>query len=184
MTQVGLRGELADRYPHMFSGGQRQRIGIARALALKPQLLICDEPISALDVSIQAQVINLLIELQDRFGLSYVFISHDLSVVRHLSDDVLVMYLGKVVEHGPRGAIFGKARHPYTQALLASTPDFTGKKERRKIQGEPPSPLNPPSGCSFHKRCPFALERCSRETPSLRQVDGRAVACHFAETTA
>jgi dipeptide transport system ATP-binding protein len=184
MVQVGLRPELADRYPHMFSGGQRQRIGIARALALHPEILICDEPISALDVSIQAQVINLLIDLQDRHGLSYIFISHDLSVVRHLSDEVLVMYLGKVVEHGSRQAIFAKARHPYTQALLASTPDMKrGGRPKTQVRGEPPSPLNPPSGCAFHKRCPFAAERCTSEMPTLREVDGRAVACHFAETT-
>ena len=182
MKQVGLRPEFGDRYPHMFSGGQRQRIGIARALILHPRILICDEPISALDVSIQAQVINLLIELQDRLGLSYIFISHDLSVVRHLADEVAVMYLGKVVENGSRERIFAEPTHPYTQALLASTPSL--KEPRRKrviIQGEPPSPLNPPPGCSFHKRCSFAQPRCSSETPELREVKSRQVACHFAE---
>ncbi len=182
MKQVGLRPEFADRYPHMFSGGQRQRIGIARALILHPRVLICDEPISALDVSIQAQVINLLIELQDRLGLSYIFISHDLSVVRHLADEVAVMYLGKVVEHGAREKIFREPSHPYTQALLASTPSLKDPRRKRVIlQGEPPSPLNPPTGCSFHQRCPFAQPRCQAETPALRPVQGRDVACHFAE---
>jgi dipeptide transport system ATP-binding protein len=181
MAQVGLRPEFADRYPHMFSGGQRQRIGIARALALRPEILICDEPISALDVSIQAQVINLLIQLQDQHELSYIFISHDLSVVRHLADEVLVMYLGKVVEHGSRDAVFSKPLHPYTQALLGSTPDIKRRKnsEKRVIPGEPPSPLNPPPGCAFHKRCPMATARCSQEVPTLREVQGRQVACHL-----
>jgi dipeptide transport system ATP-binding protein len=181
MSQVGLRPEFADRYPHMFSGGQRQRIGIARALALRPEILICDEPISALDVSIQAQVINLLINLQDQFDLSYIFISHDLSVVRHLADEVLVMYLGKAVEHGDRSKIFSNPLHPYTQALLGATPDIRRRKDsaKRVIPGEPPSPLNPPPGCAFHKRCPLAVARCSQETPALREVDGRQVACHL-----
>lgn len=184
MAQVGLRPEFANRYPHMFSGGQRQRIGIARALALRPKIMICDEPVSALDVSIQAQVINLLIELQDKFGLSYVFISHDLSVVRHLADEVVVMYLGKIVERGPRHQIFSAPQHPYTQALLASSPHLKASIPTRDgkdptLSGDLPSPLNPPSGCALHKRCPHAFERCPRETPLLRPVAGRDVACHL-----
>ena len=185
MAQVGLRSEFADRYPHMFSGGQRQRIGIARALVLRPKVLICDEPVSALDVSIQAQVLNLLLELQDKFGLSYLFISHDLSVVKHIADEVLVMYLGKIVETGRRNEIFSRPVHPYTQALLGSTPKLgsaTGAPRRRIVlQGEPPSPLDPPTGCAFHKRCPHAQARCATDTPVLRPVLGRMTACHFAE---
>jgi dipeptide transport system ATP-binding protein len=171
MKQVGLRPELVDRYPHMFSGGQRQRIGIARALMLQPQVMICDEPVSALDLSIQAQVLNLLMDLQDKFKLSYLFISHDLAVVRHIADDVMVMYLGKVVEFGSHKAVFSSPKHPYTQALLESSVVT--------LQGELPSPLNPPSGCALHKRCPHAMPRCSVETPALREVDGRQVACHL-----
>jgi dipeptide transport system ATP-binding protein len=189
MLKVGLRPEYSERYPHMFSGGQRQRIGIARALMLHPRVLICDEPVSALDVSIQAQVLNLLLDLQQEMGLSYVFISHDLSVVRHLADDVAVLYLGRLAELGTRDQIFSDPRHPYTRVLLASTPHIkaTGAKERaeadprfRGIKGELPSPLNPPTGCAFHKRCPLATERCSRELPLLREVGGRQVACHEA----
>lgn len=183
MGQVGLGPEAADRYPHMFSGGQRQRIGIARALILQPKIMICDEPVSALDISIQAQVINLLIELQDAWGLSYLFISHDLSVVRHLADDVLVMYLGKIVEYGPRSAIFGKSKHPYTRALLASSPHFglADHPDRVVLGGELPSPLDPPSGCALHRRCPFASPRCKVEVPVLKQVGDRKVACHLFE---
>ncbi len=190
MRQVGLRPEFAERYPHMFSGGQRQRIGIARALILHPRILICDEPISALDVSIQAQVINLLIALQDELKLAYVFISHDLSVVRHLADEVAVMYLGRLVEHGSRDAVFRKPSHPYTQALLSATPSVQGDRlsQRQAVQGEPPSPLNPPPGCAFHLRCPFAQARCASDVPELREFDPgmnpRLVACHFAEEIA
>ena len=179
MEKVGLRHELTHRYPHMFSGGQRQRIGIARALALRPKVLVCDEPVSALDVSIQAQVLNLFLDLQGQLDLTYLFISHDLHVVRHVSDLVMVMYLGKVVEHGTRDRIFSRPLHPYTKALMASSPDVHATRKDRPptIQGELPSPLDPPSGCAFHKRCPIATERCSREAPSLRSVQGRDVAC-------
>ncbi|MCM2282257.1 MAG: dipeptide ABC transporter ATP-binding protein [Bdellovibrionaceae bacterium] len=184
LNKVGLRPEVADRYPHMFSGGQRQRIGIARALMLRPQILICDEPVSALDISIQAQVLNLLMDLQDEFGLSYVFISHDLAVVRHIADDVMVMYLGKVMEQGPREAIFANPQHPYTKMLLSSTPDIAeGLKGQAGTQsppaGELPSPLNPPPGCPFQKRCSQALPTCSQTMPSLRLVQNRQVACHL-----
>ena len=180
MDKVGLRRELAHRYPHMFSGGQRQRIGVARALALKPRILVCDEPVSALDVSIQAQVLNLLIDLQRQLGLTYILISHDLHVVRHVSDLVMVMYLGKVVEHGTRERIFSEPLHPYTRALMASSPDIHASRKSGRgtaIQGELPSPLNPPSGCAFHKRCPLATPRCAREVPPLRTVRGREAAC-------
>ncbi len=178
MQKVGLRAELADRYPHMFSGGQRQRIGIARALMLRPRVLVCDEPVSALDVSIQAQILNLLRDLQDEFKLSYLFISHDLSVVRYLADRVMVIYLGRAVETGLASEVLENPKHPYTKALLASTPEirFDGAPRTRAVRGELPSPLNPPSGCAFHKRCPIAEERCRVETPAL---DARGVACHF-----
>ncbi len=180
MEKVGLRPELADRFPHMFSGGQRQRIGVARALVLNPKILICDEPVSALDVSVQAQVLNLLMDLQDQLGLSYIFISHDLSVVKHISDRTLVMYLGKIAELGGREEIFEKTKHPYTKALLASTPNVqSGKLQRtRPLEGELPSPLNPPSGCAFHLRCPLGNERCKKEVPELRLLDNRFVSCH------
>jgi dipeptide transport system ATP-binding protein len=183
MDKVGLRPELAHRFPHMFSGGQRQRIGIARALVLKPKILICDEPVSALDVSIQAQVLNLLVELQDELDLTYLFISHDLSVVKHISDEILVMYLGRIVEYGNREEIFNNPLHPYTRALMASSPSFKNDEtnvntDAEAIKGELPSPFNPPSGCAFHKRCPLATDECSKVVPTLETKSNRLVACH------
>jgi dipeptide transport system ATP-binding protein len=179
MAKVGLRPEFKDRYPHMFSGGQRQRIAIARALVLRPKILVLDEPVSALDVSIRAQVLNLLAELQEDFRLAYVFVSHDLSVVRHIADEVMVIYLGHAVEIGTREAIFGSPQHPYTRALLSATPiaEPGAKKERMILKGEPPSPFEPPSGCTFHPRCPLAFDRCAREEPPLEFKHGRDVAC-------
>jgi len=179
MARVGLRPEFRDRYPHMFSGGQRQRIAIARALMLRPKILILDEPVSALDVSIRAQVLNLLVELQDEFGLAYLFISHDLSVVRHIADEVMVIYLGHAVEMGSRERIFSSPQHPYTRALLSATPvaDPDAKKERIVLQGELPSPFDPPSGCPFHPRCAFAVDKCRAESPVLTHKQGRDVAC-------
>ncbi|HXZ07011.1 MAG TPA: dipeptide ABC transporter ATP-binding protein, partial [Paraburkholderia sp.] len=183
MRTVGLRPEHAKRYPHMFSGGQRQRVAIARAMILDPQIVVADEPVSALDVSIQAQILNLFMDLQEQFKTSYVFISHNLSVVEHVADDVMVMYFGGVVELGDKKTIFGRPRHPYTRALMSATPSIfeADRRIQIKLQGEMPSPLNPPSGCTFHQRCPYAIDRCKTEEPKLREVDGRQVSCHRAE---
>ncbi len=182
LYKVGLREDQYYKYPHEFSGGQRQRIGIARALALNPEILICDEPVSALDVSIQSQVINLMEELQEQFNLSYIFIAHDLSVVRHISDHIGVMYLGELVEKAPTDELFSHPLHPYTKALLSSipvaNPEF--KRERIVLKGDIPSPINPPSGCKFHKRCQYAMERCKTEAPILTELENNhSVACHL-----
>jgi len=185
LEDVGLAPELASRYPHQFSGGQRQRIGIARALACDPQLIVCDEPVSALDVSVQAQIINLLKDLQEQRGLSYLFIAHDLAVVRHISHRVAVLYLGQIVESAPSDVLFSGARHPYTQALLASIPRAGAVPDARaRLKGEPPSPFDRPDGCAFRGRCPHATEICTTPPPAVRLPDDHVVACHHVATIA
>jgi len=188
LETVGIGKHQIDRHPHEFSGGQRQRIGIARALSVNPKLIVCDEAVSALDVSIQAQVLNLLKDLQREYNLTYLFISHDLGVVRHISDKIIVMYLGKIVEIADKKSLFENPQHPYTRALLSAIPstDITHKKDRIILKGDVPSPINPPSGCRFHTRCPYAMERCKTEDPALHQIPGQEqnVACHLVESGA
>ena len=186
LDRVGLRGEAFDRYPHMFSGGQRQRVAIARALMLRPAVVTADEPVSALDISVQAQVLNLMRDLQDELGIAYLFISHDISVVRHMARDVLVMYCGRPAEQGSRAAVLDRPLHPYTRMLLSSTPfvDPARRVVTVPVRGELPSPIDPPSGCAFASRCPYAAELCRADRPALRSVEGRLVACHFAEQIA
>ncbi|OZI27252.1 ABC transporter ATP-binding protein [Bordetella genomosp. 7] len=181
LSEVGLDREYRDRFPHQISGGQRQRIGIARALMVEPKFLVCDEPVAALDVSIQAQVINLFMDLREQHGFTYLFISHDLGVVRHISDRVAIMYLGRIVERAPAAQIFARANHPYTQALLAEVPDVSRRGRKfTPIKGEIPSPLNPPPGCTFHPRCPHAMPRCREQVPPLQEIaPGHWSACHL-----
>jgi oligopeptide transport system ATP-binding protein len=184
---VGMGARDLDRYPHEFSGGQRQRIGIARALVLRPSLILCDEPVSALDVSIQSQILNLLRQLQQQYGLTYIFIAHGLNVIKHVSDRVAVMYLGKIVEEAPSAAIFSAPMHPYTKALMASipVPNPAARRIRATLEGDVPSPLNPPPGCRFHTRCAVAMPRCSVEEPALYEAQpGQRVACHLFEAGA
>ena len=185
MVEVGLSPRYTRKYPHEFSGGQRQRIAVARALAVRPKVIVCDEPVSALDVSIQAQVLNLLKSLQAQYDLSFVFIAHDIAAVRYISNRIAVMYLGKIVELADRDQIFASPKHPYTQALLSAVPIADPRKERSRkrllIDGDLPSPMNSPSGCAFHTRCPYAQDRCRTEAPALRQVSGQEVACHYAD---
>ncbi|EEM57917.1 MULTISPECIES: ABC transporter ATP-binding protein [Bacillus cereus group] len=182
LGKVGLPPDAVKRYPHEFSGGQRQRIGIARALAVNPKLIICDEAVSALDVSVQAQVLNLLKQLQQQYGLTYLFISHDLAVVRHISDRIIVMYLGTIVEIADKHSLFNNPQHPYTKALLSAIPTISAgtKKERIELKGDLPSPLNPPTGCRFHTRCPYAIEKCATQQPSFQSISkDHKVACHI-----
>lgn len=182
LEQVGLSSKDADKYPHEFSGGQRQRICIARALASEPRLIVCDEPTSALDVSVQAQVLNLMSDLKDQFGLTYLFISHDLTVVRHMADRVGVLYLGRLVEEAPRDELFDQPKHPYTKMLLEAAPKLDGFDRTPELpEGEIPDPINPPPGCVFHPRCPLAVDRCKLEAPKTRQIKETRVACHLAE---
>lgn len=182
LGRVGLRADMLERRPFEFSGGQRQRLGIARALSLRPAMIVADEPVSALDVSVQAQVLNLMLDLQEELGIAYLFISHDLGVVEHIGNRIAVMYLGRIVELADRDALFSHPTHPYTEALLQSAPlpDPHARRERPILEGEVPSPLNPPAGCTFHPRCPYAVARCREERPVLRAIeDGRMVACHL-----